>query len=168
MSGLKVNYEKTKALWIGAYRHNDKIQVKDKDIEWPDRIKALGVWFTLDVERSQLLNYKERSEKVSKIINDWSHRRLTLIGKITVIKSLLASQLVYILSPLPTNSNYVESIQKELFAFLWDGKNDKIKRSEIINNYAEGGSKMLDLKTFTRSLKFTWIQRYLSSEKNEK
>ena len=144
-------------MWIGTTRHNHKIKVKDKDIEWPDKIKALGVWFTLDAERSQLLNYKERSEKISKIINDSSHRRLTLIGKITVIKSLLASQLLYILIPLRTNIKYVESIQKELFAFLWDGKNDKIKRTQIINNYAEGGLKIIDLKTFSRSLKFTWI-----------
>ena len=157
LSGLRVNYEKTKAMWIGTTRHNHKIKVKDKDIEWPDKIKALGVWFTLDAERSQLLNYKERSEKISKIINDSSHRRLTLIGKITVIKSLLASQLLYILIPLRTNIKYVESIQKELFAFLWDGKNDKIKRTQIINNYAEGGLKIIDLKTFSRSLKFTWI-----------
>ena len=92
LSGLRVNYEKTKAMWIGTYSHNHKIEVKDKDIEWPDKIKALGVWLRLDAERSQLLNYKERSEKISKIINDdWSHRRLTLIGKITVIKSLLAN-----------------------------------------------------------------------------
>ena len=135
---------KTKA--IGEYRHNHKVEVKDKDIEWPDKIKALSVWFTLDAERSQLLNYKERSEKISKIINDCSHLRLTLIGKKIVIKSLLASQLIYILSPLPTNNKYVESIKKELFAFLWDGKDDKIKRTQIVNNYAEGGLKMLDLK----------------------
>ena len=50
LSGLRVNYEKTKAMWIGTYRHNHKIKVKvkDKDIQWPDKIKALGVWFTLD------------------------------------------------------------------------------------------------------------------------
>ena len=155
-------------LWIGTNRHNHKTKVKDKDIEWPDKIKALGVWFTLDAERSQLLNYKERSEKISKIINDCSHQRMTLVGKITVIKSLLASQLKNILSPLRTNIKYIESIQKELFAFLWDGKNDKIERTQIINNYAEGGLKMLDLKTFSRSLKFTWIQKYLSSQNNAK
>ena len=163
LSGLRVNYEKTKAMWIGTSRYNDK------NIEWPeDKVRALGVWFTLNSERSQLLNYQERSEKITKIINDWSHRRLTLIGKITVIKSLLASQLVYILSPLPTNCEYVKLIQKELYTFLWNGKNDKIKRTEIINNYSDGGLRMLDLKTFSRSLKFTWIQKYLNNKNNEK
>ena len=77
LSGLRENYEKPKAMWIGTYRHNHRIKVEDKDIEWPDKIKARSLWFTLDAERSQLLNYKERSEKMSKIINDWSHRRLS-------------------------------------------------------------------------------------------
>ena len=77
LSGLRENYEKPKAMWIGTYRHNHRIKEEDKDIEWPDKIKARSVWFTLDAERSQLLNYKERSEKMSKIINDWSHRRLS-------------------------------------------------------------------------------------------
>ena len=37
-------------------------------------------------------------------------RRLTLLGKIAVIKSLAASQLVYISSPLVTNQKAVEEI----------------------------------------------------------
>ena len=45
--------------------------------------------------------------------------------------------------------------------FLWDGKQDKVKRTEIINEYAEGGLKMLDLQNFNPNLKVKWIQRYL-------
>ena len=30
-------------------------------------------------------------------------------------------------------------IQNDLFAFLWNGKKDKIKRSEMINDYEDGG-----------------------------
>ena len=72
-------------------------------IKWAEeKVKALGVWFTLDANKTQMLNYTERrAKKIVKITQDWSHRRLTLMGKITVIKSLLTPQLVYILSPLP-------------------------------------------------------------------
>ena len=94
--------------------------------------------------------------------------QLTLMGKITVIKSLLASQLVYILSPLPSNNHYIKMIQNDLFTFLWNGKKGKIKRSEMINDYEDGGLKMLNLKSFSRSLKFTWIQKYLNDESHEK
>ena len=169
LCGLKINYDKTKAFWIGTSRLNNKIKVKNKNIKWAEeKVKALDVWFTLDVNKTQMLNYTERREKIIKITQDWSHRRLTLMGKITVIKSLLASQLVYILSPLPSNDYYFKMIQNDLFTFLWNGKKDKIKRSEMINDYEDGGLKMLNLKFFSRSLKFTWIQKYLNDESHEK
>ena len=40
-------------MWIGTSRYNDKIIISHKNIEWPeDKVRALGVWFTLDSERS--------------------------------------------------------------------------------------------------------------------
>ena len=51
--------------------------------------------------------------------------------------------------------------QNEFCTFLWNSKGDKIKRSEMINSYNEVDLKMLDLKIFSRSLKNTWIQKYL-------
>ena len=77
-------------------------------------------------------------------------------------------QLVYVLSPLPSNDHNIKLIQNDLFTFLWNGKKDKIKHSEMINDYEDGGLKMLNLKSFSRSLKFTWIQKYLNDESHEK
>ena len=54
------------------------------------------------------------------------------MGKITLIKSLLVSQLIYILTPLPTYTNALQMDNKLLFEFLWDGKGDKIKREHIL------------------------------------
>ena len=53
----------------------------------------------------------------------------TLIGKITVLKSLVASQLGYVLSPLHTNVKAIKEVNKlhVFYAFLWNGKGDKIK-----------------------------------------
>ena len=49
LCGLKINYDKTKAFWIGTSRLNNKIKVKNKNIKWAEeKVKALGVWFTLD------------------------------------------------------------------------------------------------------------------------
>ena len=73
--------------------------------------------------------------------------------EIVVIKSLLASQLVYIMSPIPTSRGYLKDINNPLYQFLWDGKRDKIKWVEMINDYATGGLKMLDIQIFNRALK---------------
>ena len=39
-------------------------------------------------------------------------------------------------------------------------KGDKIKRTVMINDYDDGGAKMLDINSFNRALKSTWITKY--------
>ena len=90
-------------------------------------------------------------------------RRLSLLGKVTVLKSLIASQLVYILTPLPTNQQVLDEFNLLFFNFLWSGKGDKIKRNKIISDYSEGGLRMIDLFSFNKALKSTWVKKYLDS-----
>ena len=105
------------------------------------------MWFTTDPENTVLLNYKEKLEKIRNTLSNWKCRRLTLSGKITDLKSLVASRIVYVLAPLCTNKNIISEINKLFYLFLWNGKGDKIKRDVMINNYPEGGLKMIDLDT---------------------
>ena len=62
----------------------------------------------------------------------------SLLGKIAVLKSLFASQLVYIFSPLQTNHEAIKEINTIFYKFLWNDKGDKIKRKIKINDYSEG------------------------------
>ena len=101
VSPLRINDKKTEALWIGVSIGNDKILLSGKELKWPkDKVKSLGLWISTDPELSASLNYNEKLEKVKEIPRCWKYRRLTLLGKITVIKSLVVSQLVYLLMPL--------------------------------------------------------------------
>ena len=50
------------------------------------------------------------------------------------------------------------------YNFLWNGKGDKIKRNIMISDYSEGGLKMIDIASFYRSLKATWIKKFLDKE----
>ena len=85
-----------------------------------------------------------------------------------VIKSLLASQLIYIMSPLPTSSGHLKELNNLQYQFLWDGKRDKIKRVKMINDCATGGLKMLDIQVFNLALKAKWVQKYLDSSNKGK
>ena len=85
-----------------------------------------------------------------------------------MIKSLLASQLVYILTPLPTQQKALEEINRALFTFLRDGRGDRIKRTEMINDCEKGGLKMLDVQIFNRALKSIWLQKYLDDNNSGK
>ena len=99
VSGLRVNCEKTEALWIGSKKGSNQMLCSDKNLKWADsKVRALGVWFCVNYEESKKLNYEEKVHKVGEILNNWGNKRLTLIGKIAVIKALAASQLVYVMS----------------------------------------------------------------------
>ena len=73
------------------------------------------------------------------------------MGKIAVLKSLVVSQLVYVLSPLPLNVKAIKEVNKLFFAFLWNGKGDTIKRNTIINDYPNGVLKMIDIVFLTKA-----------------
>ena len=90
---------KTEALWIGVNSGNDGIS--GRNFTRPKyKVKALGVWFSIDPEATATLNYNEKLDKVRNVPSCWKYRRLALIRKITVLMSLVASQHLYVLSPL--------------------------------------------------------------------
>ena len=110
-SGLRLNSKKTEALWIGSSADRDFKLCPEKDFKWPKKkVKALGVWFSTNPDESTALNYKDKLEKVRGILSSWRFRRLGLFGKITVLKSLVASQLVYVFSSCPTNPETINEI----------------------------------------------------------
>ena len=86
-SGLKLNEKKTEALWIGSSIGNDKLSLPGKEIKWPEsKVKTLGLWLSVEPEIAVLLNYDGKVEKIRKILSCWKYRRLTLLGRITVLK----------------------------------------------------------------------------------
>ena len=169
VSGLRLNNKKTEALWIGSRVDCEHRLCPEKDFKWPKKkVKALGVWFSTDPNIMLFLNYTEKIKKITSILECWKFRRLTLLGKIVVLKSLVASQLVYILSPLQTNHEAIKEINSMFYAFLWNGKGDKVKRKIMINDYTNGGLKMLDIASFNEALKVAWIKKCLYPENNGK
>ncbi|KAL9983202.1 hypothetical protein ACROYT_G005340 [Oculina patagonica] len=159
LSGLKVNSSKTEGLWLGSLKGNE---MKPLGIKWPqDPIKALGIFFTYDKKLLYLKNFSEKLDKIKKLINIWSSRGLSLYGKVTIIKTLLLPKVVYISSLLPTPENIIKELNQLIYKFLWKGK-DKVTRVSAINNYEEGGIKMVDIESTIKSLRLSWMKRIFS------
>ena len=94
ISGLRLNSKKTEFLWIGACTgRQDKLCPK-KDLRWvTDKLKASGVWISSDPMVSMEGKYNEKLLKIGNCLSCWDYRRLSPLGKIVVLKSLIASQL---------------------------------------------------------------------------
>ena len=156
ISGLKVNYGKG----------SQTIFPSGKPILWAEeKVYASGVRFSTSVDKQLEANFMEKIIKLESILNSWSARRLTPLGKITIIKSLAVSQIVYLLSALPAPQGILQKINLLLYEFPWGSKSEKIKRTEMINEYDKGGLKMIDIYA---SLKNKWVQYYLNTYNKEK
>ena len=57
--------------------------------------------------------------------------------------------------PDPEES-FLKGLNKLLYNFLWNGKNNKI-RSGVCQAYEVGGLKMVDIKSFLAALKISWL-----------
>ena len=90
-------------------------------------------------------NFIERLDSVKKLINIWSSRGLSIYRKVTIIKSLIIPKFVYISSLLPVPKEIVKELNQMIFRFLWKGT-DKVTRRSTINEYENGGLKMIDLE----------------------
>ena len=90
--------------------------------KWPhDPVLALGVHFAYDPERAKKLNLEDKIATLEKTLNSWKRRKLTLIGKIHIVKTLGLSKLIYSASVLAMSKHTVERINKIIFNFVWDG-----------------------------------------------
>ena len=87
-SGLKMNKEKTKIIWIGQKKNSkDKLEVSVK-LDWGDtEFTLLGLNFSVDLSKMLELNYSKTITKMLKEIKNWKTRKLTPIGKISLIKT---------------------------------------------------------------------------------
>lgn len=110
------------------------------------------------------LNFTRKVKELRGILKSWQHRKLTLMGKITVVKSLALPKLIHLLTSLPNLSEKrINELNSLFFNFIWSGKPDKIKRSTLIGDIGQGGLRMIHLESFNIYLKVNWIRRFFNN-----
>ena len=159
-SGLTVNKRKCEAIWLG--RNKDR-QDFPLDIRWPPLIKCLGIFFGYDINKRNQLNFHDNIKKLKCLLNIWKPRSLSLLGKITIIKSLAISKLLYVVSNIFTPHSVIRSVNSVLYNYLWNG-NDKIKRRVICAGYENGGLKMVSFEAKITAQAIMWVKRLLDGE----
>ena len=155
MSGLKINKDKTKAIWIGSRINSTEILCREHNLDWEQGpIKILGVTFSPEVFNIWDINSQDTLAKIEKIIKIWSQRKLTLPGRITVIKSIALSKFTHLFISLPNPPDeLLKRLDKIFYKFLWNSGPDRISRNIMIRNEREGGLRMIQIRTFIKALK---------------
>ena len=164
LSGLKMNVEKTKLIWFGSMEGSKRKLCQDRSLDWDvTEFTILGVNFVVEIERIWHVNMDKKIQEIQRLLTRWKRRDLTILGKITVIKSLAISKLIHLLIALPNPpQQFFNQITKLFYNFIWNEGPDRVKREVLCNTYDMGGAKMVDIKHFADALKLTWLRRYFT------
>lgn len=161
-SGLILNTAKTKGLILGNYGRNTRTI---HGIDFPKTaIKSLGVYFGKNKRECLQLNWDSLLEDIQNLLNSWKKRNLTYFGKITVIKTLAISKCNHLLQNINTPNEILTKLDRLFFKFLWNDKNDKVKRIQMKQPYENGGLKMVDVKQQLEIFRIKWVNRLITSE----
>ena len=156
-SGLKINLEKCELFNLG-----DPVNKEDtyKKIKWcTEGFKYLGIWYHKNENVMEYKNFRHRLENIMNQFKIWRQRDLSLKGKITVIRTLALSQLLYATSVLNIPQWVVKEANTLFYKFLWGNKPDKIRRDIITRDIAAGGLKMVNLEAMVYAQKITWAKK---------
>ena len=168
-SGLVINIKKCAIMPLGinSFLLNDLIE----NIKLTNEAKIVGIIFKKDKCASEIEeNWKGRIEKIKTLIKGWMKRKLTVIGKIQVIKTFLLSQFVFILQSLAVPRAVLDDINSILYRFIWRKDNidkrgwERVSRKILSNEKEKGGLRMINMHEFQNSFLLTWAKSLFSNE----
>ena len=131
VSGCRSNLDKTKCIPLGSAKTNTSllryISFKYGSELLSNKFTALGIDFD-NCSSSQEIsdnNFQSKFERAKARSSFWQTRDLSIFGRVTIIKTLLMSQFVYLLTPLPRPSmSNIQMLTTFIFNFLWGGGQD--------------------------------------------
>lgn len=161
VSGSKINMKKSEIFVIGT-------QITNKDIRdvkiSSETLEILGVHLGTNSESVDMLNWKQKIGKMKTIINLWKRRKLTLIGRATVISSLLTSRVWYTLMVQTIPEWALNEIKTICLDFLWNGKKHQISFETIRMKSKEGGLGIPDVLQKRNAFRMKYVAKCLSND----
>ena len=83
------------------------------------------------------------------------------------MKTFALPKRIYPFTVLNNSPVYLEkNIKFEFFDLIWDSKPDKIKYSVIMQDYQNGGLRMINIDYFIEARKAGWVRR-ISNKQNK-
>ena len=161
-SGLKINLDKTEAIWIGRCKH---FKPGILPVKWSNgQFFTLGIWFSSKGEEETLRkNFGTKLKELKATLNLWKMRNLTLIGKILITKSLAIPKLIYQAQVLPFPVELIKEVEKDINIFIWNNEKPKVKSTVSSQKINKGGLKVPKFEVQVKSLRLGWVKRIFTN-----
>ena len=159
-SGAKVNYNKTKGLWLGKWKTR---QDKPLNIEWTNgNVKSLGVYFGNEDPAKQ--TFEEIVPKVRRSMDYWKQFNLSTFAKARIVEIFHASRLWYAATFYPIPLNIETELQKAFFAYInFPHSIPTVSQKEMQKLRQDGGVKLINIRTKANTYKTKWLMELMTT-----
>lgn len=164
-SGAKLNTSKSEAMWLGKWRANGATPY---GLRWVNKMRILGVFFSNGLICVEKDNWQAKLDKLKTVLNLWSSRDLSFIGRAMILNVLGASRFWHVAKVLPPPKWAVDSYKSIVWPFIWKGKMEPISRQRCHAPVVKGGLNIVDFATKCISLRlsnFASLRDSFGSEK---
>ena len=153
-SGAKVNYGKTKGLWVGQWKGRTDSPLP---ITWTSaNVKTLGVFFGNEDPGRQ--TFLEVMPKVVRSMNYWKQFQLSKLAKARVIEIFHASRLWYAAKFYPLPAAMERDLQKAFVDYInFPLKVVTISQAEMQKLREHGGAKLVNITVKSETSKIMWL-----------
>uniref|UniRef100_A0A803T4B4 Reverse transcriptase domain-containing protein n=1 Tax=Anolis carolinensis TaxID=28377 RepID=A0A803T4B4_ANOCA len=167
VAGLKINKEKTKMITKNiSGKHKDELE-KLTGIKIVRKVKYLGIEIT--ASNAQLLknNYEKKWTEIKEKMKRWSNLKLSLLGRIAVVKMNILPEVLYIFQTIPILRSRMifTKWDKDIKKFIWENKKARIKISSLKDDRKRGGLGLPDLELYYEAAALTWVRDWVTLEK---
>lgn len=166
-TGLQTNYDKTTIYRVGSLANSQAKIYTTKNFKWTNEpIAILGVKIPTSPDKNLTcnINFNHTITKALNVLKQWELRKVTLMGKILLVNTLIASLFVYKFQVLPNiTKEMLIAINDMILKFIWSGKTPKISRQILIRDKKQGGLRLVDIESRQSALKVQWLIRIRES-----
>ena len=155
-SGSKLNYSKTKGIFLGKWKSRSDHPF---GISWIEQSKVVGIITGQEVSVDD--QFHPLLSKFRTVLNGNKGRSMSIFGKTVLCNVLALSKLWYRGTVSPISKHYVDLFQRETFRFIWGSTSEPIKRSKLYQPILEGGLGVTHIQTKLQSLHLGHIQSLL-------
>ena len=155
-SGLVTNFEKTAIIPFNANQEFIDA-ISDHGYRTEYSFTTLGIDYSTDHRDFVKTNEGNLELKVNKVIDYWSKFYLSLIGKVSVAKTFVYSQLAYLCTAWEFSKKFNETIENKIIKFV--NSHVKVGKEKIFTNTNTGGLGLFKVSEYANGIRTSFFRR---------
>jgi hypothetical protein len=125
-----------------------------------ENIKMLGFYIN-NGNNIEQENFGLVSKKIENTIRYWTRFKLSIIGRITIVKTLILPHVAFVGSVLHPGTEWLATQSEKIEKFVLD--NQKVAKEKLYKKVEEGGLGLIELDKFITAIQCTWMQKAIKN-----